>query len=166
MIRRSGTSTDTARRTAAPARPGPRLRTGTAPTLRTFIYDGQRSVEELVDHYGIKNAEIRQLLIDYLVRRKSDTDYVTLQGLARHRAGNFWSVIEELRSRYQSDLAAWGVERGSGPVPVRLIASRPAHERGASCTARRCRVHEHQEAPGVTVFRVSGTDVRLRRVAL
>ncbi|MFD6550474.1 tyrosine-type recombinase/integrase [Streptomyces sp. NPDC058398] len=69
---------------------------GTAPTLRTFIYDGQRSVEELVDLYDIKNAEVRQLLIGYLVRRKSDTDYVTLQGLARHLAGHFWSVIEEL----------------------------------------------------------------------
>ncbi|MEW2401992.1 site-specific integrase [Streptomyces sp. NPDC046862] len=69
---------------------------GTAPTLRTFIYDGQRSVEELVDHYSIKNTEIRQLLIDYLIRRKTDTDYVTLQGLARHLASNFWSVIEEL----------------------------------------------------------------------
>lgn len=74
---------------------------GTAPTLRTFIYDGQRSVEELVDHYGIKNAEIRQLLIDYLVRRKSDTDYVTLQGLARHLASNFWSVIEELAAFWE-----------------------------------------------------------------
>ncbi|WP_096212506.1 tyrosine-type recombinase/integrase [Streptomyces sp. 2323.1] len=69
---------------------------GTAPTLRTFIYDGQRTVEELVDQYGIKNAGIRQLLIDYLVRRRSDTDYVTLQGLARHLASHFWSVIEEL----------------------------------------------------------------------
>ncbi|MFC8670790.1 tyrosine-type recombinase/integrase [Streptomyces sp. NPDC057199] len=76
---------------------------GTAPTLRTFIYDGQRSVEELVDLYDIKNAEVRQLLIDYLVRRKSDTDYVTLQGLARHLAGHFWSVIEEL-SPGQRDL--------------------------------------------------------------
>ncbi|MCX5072691.1 site-specific integrase [Streptomyces sp. NBC_00513] len=69
---------------------------GTAPTLRTFIYNGQRSVEELVDQYGINNAGIRQLLIDYLVRRKSDTDYITLAGLARHLASTFWSVVEQL----------------------------------------------------------------------
>ncbi len=76
---------------------------GTAPTLRTFIYNGQRSVEELVDLYEIKNAGVRQLLIDYLVRRRSDTDYITLQGLARHLAGHFWSVIEEI-SPDQQDL--------------------------------------------------------------
>ncbi|MFI8340757.1 tyrosine-type recombinase/integrase [Streptomyces sp. NPDC085639] len=69
---------------------------GTAPTLRTFIYNGQRSVEQLVDQYGIKNAGVRQLLIDYLVRRKSDTDYITLEGLARHLTSLFWAVIEEL----------------------------------------------------------------------
>lgn len=69
---------------------------GTAPTLRTFIYNGQRTVEELVDQYNLKNTEVRQLLIDYLVRRKSDTDYNTLEGLARHLAGLFWAVIEEI----------------------------------------------------------------------
>ncbi len=74
---------------------------GTAPTLRTFIYDGQRSVEELVDSYSVKHAGVRQLLIDYLVRRKSDTDYVTLQGLTRQLAGMFWSVIEELNPDQQ-----------------------------------------------------------------
>ncbi|WP_310726201.1 site-specific integrase [Streptomyces sp. N2A] len=73
----------------------------TAPTLRTFIYDGQRSVEELVDSYRVKHAGVRQLLIDYLVRRKSDTDYVTLQGLTRQLAGMFWSVIEELNPDQQ-----------------------------------------------------------------
>ncbi|MFI5525766.1 hypothetical protein [Streptomyces platensis] len=55
--------------------------------MRAFIYDGQRSVEELVDSYNVKHAGIRQLLIDYLVRCKSDTAYVTLQGLARQLAG-------------------------------------------------------------------------------
>ncbi|GAP51194.1 hypothetical protein [Streptomyces azureus] len=40
---------------------------GAALTFRTFIYDGRRSVEDLVDSYGIKNAGIRQLLIDYFV---------------------------------------------------------------------------------------------------
>ncbi|MFC5898820.1 tyrosine-type recombinase/integrase [Streptomyces zhihengii] len=68
----------------------------TSPTLRAFTYAGQRSVEELVDAYGIKNVEIRQLLIDYLARRRADTDYVTLQALARQLASLFWAVIEEL----------------------------------------------------------------------
>ncbi|MFG2638662.1 hypothetical protein ACGFX8_33645 [Streptomyces sp. NPDC048362] len=48
--------------------------------------------------YAIKNQDIRQLLIDYLTRRKSDTDYIS-----RHLASLFWSVIEEL-SPGQKDL--------------------------------------------------------------
>ncbi|WP_078962905.1 tyrosine-type recombinase/integrase [Streptomyces sp. XY533] len=69
---------------------------GSPPTLRTFIYDGQRTIEELVDRYEVKNQDIRQLLIDYLTRRKSDTDYITVEGLARQLTSLFWSVIEEL----------------------------------------------------------------------
>lgn len=76
---------------------------GTAPTLRTYIYDGQRTVEELVDRYNITNAGIRQLLIDYLTRRKADTDYITLEGLARNLTSLFWSIIEELNPQ-QEDL--------------------------------------------------------------
>ncbi|MFI6422934.1 tyrosine-type recombinase/integrase [Streptomyces sp. NPDC050842] len=69
---------------------------GSPPTLRTFVYDGQRSIEELVDRYGVKNAAVRQLLIDYLTRRKAETDYNTLESLSRHLASNFWALIEEL----------------------------------------------------------------------
>ncbi|MFE2912434.1 tyrosine-type recombinase/integrase [Kitasatospora indigofera] len=69
---------------------------GTPPTLRTFIYAGQRTVEELVDLYDIRKADVRQLLIDYLTRRRADTDYGTLQNLARNLAGLFWNIVEEI----------------------------------------------------------------------
>jgi hypothetical protein len=55
----------------------------TPPTLRTYIYKGQRSTEEMVDFYGVRDPEIRQLVIDYITRREGDTDYVTREGLAR-----------------------------------------------------------------------------------
>lgn len=77
---------------------------GTAPTLRTFICNGQCTVEELVDRYGIKHQGVRQLLIDYLTRRRADTDYITADGLARHLAGHFWAKIEEINPA-QDDLA-------------------------------------------------------------
>ncbi|MFD4524231.1 tyrosine-type recombinase/integrase [Streptomyces sp. NPDC058470] len=77
---------------------------GTPPTLRMFIYNGQKTVEELVDSYDIKNASIRQLLIDYLARRRSDTDYITLQALARNLASLFWVSIEKINPG-QKDLA-------------------------------------------------------------
>ncbi|WP_329537508.1 hypothetical protein OG568_54855 (plasmid) [Streptomyces sp. NBC_01450] len=38
-----------------------------------------------------------------LVRRKADTDYNTLEGLARHLTGLFWAVVEELNP-VQKDL--------------------------------------------------------------
>ncbi|MFE7597370.1 hypothetical protein [Streptomyces sp. NPDC057494] len=69
---------------------------GSPPTLRTFIYHGQRSIEELVDRYGVKNAAIRQLLIDYLMRRKAETDYNSFETLTRHLASHFWALIQDL----------------------------------------------------------------------
>ncbi|WP_327306049.1 site-specific integrase [Streptomyces sp. NBC_01298] len=68
----------------------------TPPTLRTFVYTGQRTIEELVDRYAIKSLSVRQLLIDYLTRRRAETDYVTVTGLARNLAKHFWAKIEEL----------------------------------------------------------------------
>ncbi|MFC9595737.1 hypothetical protein ACFTUC_38820 [Streptomyces sp. NPDC056944] len=44
----------------------------------------------------MKNAAVRQLLIDYLTRRRAETDYNTLESLARHLAGHFWALIEDL----------------------------------------------------------------------
>lgn len=69
---------------------------GTPPTLRASLYKGQRSVEEMIDYSGIRNPEIRQLLIDYVTRRKADTDYNTQEGLARILADNFWSAVERI----------------------------------------------------------------------
>ncbi|MFI6367651.1 hypothetical protein ACIBG0_33435 [Nocardia sp. NPDC050630] len=48
----------------------------------------------MVDYYAVRDPEIRQLIIDYLIRRQGDTDYVTRDGLARSLAGEFWSRIE------------------------------------------------------------------------
>lgn len=76
---------------------------GTPPTLRASIYEGQKTPEQLLDRYGIKNDEVRQLLVDYLVRRQTDTDYSTRATLAVQLGGNFWSKIEELNPS-QTDL--------------------------------------------------------------
>ena len=69
---------------------------GTPPKLRTYIYKGQKSPEEMVDYYRVRDPEVRQLIIDYLVRRQGDTDYPTREGIARCVAGEFWSSIEKL----------------------------------------------------------------------
>ncbi|MFF8024774.1 site-specific integrase [Streptomyces sp. NPDC007896] len=76
---------------------------GTPPTLRMIIYNGQKTVEELVDSYPVKNAGVRQLLIDYLTRRRADTDYSTLRALARNLVSLFWVSIEKINPS-QEDL--------------------------------------------------------------
>ncbi|MEV6866674.1 site-specific integrase [Streptosporangium subroseum] len=55
---------------------------------------GQESNQELIDHYGIKNPEMRALLIRYLDERRPAMDYVSLRSLAFVLAGLFWSDIE------------------------------------------------------------------------
>lgn len=76
---------------------------GTPPTMRGHLYRGQRTTEELVDRYPIKNRNVRQLLIDYLDRRQGDTDYSTLEGLSAVLAKNFWLNVEAVHPE-QSDL--------------------------------------------------------------
>jgi len=52
----------------------------------------------MVGFHGVRSPEIRQLLVDYLVRRAGDTDYVTREGLARVLAADFWNRIEAMPS--------------------------------------------------------------------
>ncbi|MGH3671140.1 MAG: hypothetical protein ACRDSH_10965 [Pseudonocardiaceae bacterium] len=47
---------------------------------------------------------MRQLIIDYIVRRQGDTDYVIREGLARSIAGRFWREMEKIAPE-QRDLA-------------------------------------------------------------
>ncbi|WP_432741795.1 tyrosine-type recombinase/integrase [Streptomyces sp. JH002] len=83
------------------------------PTMRAALMRGQKSVEELVDHYPIRNQAVRGLLIEYFTRRRADTDYGTLKNLVLHLAHHFWEKIERI-SPDQADLrispetyAAW-----------------------------------------------------------
>ena len=76
---------------------------GTPPALRSMMYRGQLTAEELIDRYNLQNSGVRQLLIDYLRRRQGDTDYNTRHNLAGMIGYNFWAKIEEL-SPGQPDL--------------------------------------------------------------
>jgi site-specific recombinase XerC len=60
------------------------------------VLSGRRTLEELVDRYDIHHRGVRQLLLDYLERRKPEMDYGTLDQLSRSLAGLFWSNIEAL----------------------------------------------------------------------
>ncbi|MFE7035317.1 tyrosine-type recombinase/integrase [Streptomyces sp. NPDC057621] len=68
----------------------------TPESMRAASLRGQLSVEELVDQYEITNQAVRGLLIDYLARRKADTDYSTLKDLACKLTRHFWRNIEKI----------------------------------------------------------------------
>lgn len=64
------------------------------PSLRELRSAGQRSVEELVDRYGIACTSIRDLLVGYLKERQPAIDYTSLQNLSYVLARCFWVDIE------------------------------------------------------------------------
>jgi integrase len=55
---------------------------------------GQFSPTQLVDHYHLRSAPIRALIIDYLTERRPGLDYSTLRSIAQHLAGLFWADLE------------------------------------------------------------------------
>ncbi|MDJ0346179.1 site-specific integrase [Streptomyces sp. H10-C2] len=55
---------------------------------------GQVSVERLVDRYGLKCPEIRDLIVAYLKERQPALDYGTLEEMSRALASNFWADLE------------------------------------------------------------------------
>jgi site-specific recombinase XerC len=69
---------------------------GAPATVRAAVLSGRRTVQELVDRYGIRHQGVRQLLVDYLQRREPEMDYSTLDQVSRALAGLFWAKIEDL----------------------------------------------------------------------
>lgn len=86
---------------------------GAPTTMRAALLRGQLTCEQMVDRYPIRNRAVRQLLIDYFVRRSADTDYSSMKGLVLAIAHTFWEKIQEINPT-QADLrispevyAAW-----------------------------------------------------------
>ncbi|TMR90890.1 hypothetical protein [Nonomuraea basaltis] len=42
---------------------------------------------EMVDRHQLRNIEIRDLLVDYIIRRGTELDYASVKNLARKLAG-------------------------------------------------------------------------------
>jgi site-specific recombinase XerC len=75
----------------------------TPATMRAAMLRGQLSTAELVDRYPVAHQGVRQLLIDYITRRRAEADYATVNNLARSLTHHFWEKIERL-SPGQADL--------------------------------------------------------------
>jgi site-specific recombinase XerD len=65
-------------------------------TLRAAVTRGQLSVEEAVDRHGLRNQEVRDLLVDYIRRRSADLDYSSLRQQTNLLVNTFWKTIEEI----------------------------------------------------------------------
>lgn len=76
---------------------------GTPLTMRAALHRGQLSVEQMIGRYPIRNRSVRQLLIDYFLRRSTDTDYASLSHLVLELAHHFWEKIERINPD-QADL--------------------------------------------------------------
>jgi site-specific recombinase XerD len=72
-------------------------------TLRSALRTGPLTIPEMVDHYGVANADVRQMFIDYLERRSADITYGTLRTLARALLLQFWRRVEAITPT-QADL--------------------------------------------------------------
>ena len=70
------------------------LPVGAPPRLRAIRVDGRRSVEQIVDGYGIESQEIRDLLVEYFTERAPDLDHTSLRSIARNPCRLFWRDLE------------------------------------------------------------------------
>jgi hypothetical protein len=62
--------------------------------LRVLRLDGQRSVEQIVDAYGIECRPVRDLLVEYLTERSPELDHTSLRSVARNLCRLFWRDLE------------------------------------------------------------------------
>ncbi|MER7244669.1 tyrosine-type recombinase/integrase [Kribbella sp. NPDC000426] len=76
---------------------------GAPHSLKVCLNGGQRSAAELVDRHDVSNADIREVLIEYLERRRPECDYSTWAALSLRLVGQFWKQIE-LIDASQKDL--------------------------------------------------------------
>jgi Phage integrase family len=62
--------------------------------LRVLRLDGRRSVEQIVDAYGLQCRPVRDLLVEYLTERSPELDHTSLRSIARNLCRLFWRDLE------------------------------------------------------------------------
>jgi len=70
------------------------LPVGAPPRLRAIRVDGRRTVEQIVDGYGIECRPVRDLLVEYFTERAPDLDHTSLRSIARNLCRLFWRDLE------------------------------------------------------------------------
>lgn len=92
--------------------------------LRSDIRRGQQTNAEIIDYYGIRNPDIRALLIRYLDERRPAMDFSSLRTLAFTLADLFWRDIERHHPE-QKDLRLPNVVAEAWRERVRFTKPKP-----------------------------------------
>jgi integrase len=62
--------------------------------LRALRIDGRRSIEQIIDKYGIECGPVRDLMVEYFTERAPDLDHTSLRSIARNLCRLFWRDLE------------------------------------------------------------------------
>ncbi|HWM95459.1 MAG TPA: site-specific integrase [Streptosporangiaceae bacterium] len=62
--------------------------------LRALRIDGRRSIEQIIDRYGIECRPVRDLMVEYFTERAPDLDHTSLRSIARNLCRLFWRDLE------------------------------------------------------------------------
>jgi hypothetical protein len=113
---------------------------GAPPTARMFnpLFQGQLTVDQLVDRYDLACRPVRDLLVDYLRERQPAIDYKSLTALATALALWFWKDLENHHPgidslRLPPDVAAAWKQR----IKTRTATSTDARGQAVSTTLPR-----------------------------
>ncbi|WP_329164255.1 site-specific integrase [Streptomyces sp. NBC_01387] len=64
------------------------------PRLRAAVLPGKRSIEQIIDGYGIVCTPVRDLLVDYFTERSADLDHNSVRSIAGTLCKRFWRDLE------------------------------------------------------------------------
>jgi integrase len=112
--------------------------------LRVLRMHGRRSIEQIVDAYGIQCRAVRDLLIEYLTERAPELDHTSLRSVARNLCRLFWRDLEIHHPGIDSLRLAPGV--------AQAWKQRLAHIRDADGQPVRARVNYRCELVFVRAF--------------
>ncbi|GAB3147344.1 site-specific integrase [Micromonospora sonneratiae] len=112
--------------------------------LRVLRLDGRRSIEQIVDGYGIACRPVRDLLVEYLSERAPDLDHTSLRSVAGTLCRLFWRDLEV----HHPGIGSLRLE----PAVAQAWKERLAHIRDADGKPLRPRVNYRSELVFVRAF--------------
>ena len=69
---------------------------GAPPTLRAARHQGRKTIEQIVDGYGLRSEFARDAVVAYLRERQPGLKHTSLGSLARSLCAGFWRMVEEI----------------------------------------------------------------------